>query len=132
MTTHSTFGETVLRALLLVMLAEDRDSEIERKVVHDLYEWLVEEELSDELLDKEIAAIQSDREIAWASVKELAPDLADHSRAELFKASVVVLMADAELDESELEVVWRLGRALRLGNVDMRHLMREVWREQKQ
>ena len=121
--------DLALRALTLVLAAEERAGDEELAAVCREYHVLTGDHVDHDRVLEEADRVSAGREDSW-DLMESAVVTPEWSEA-LVKAGIRVLMADADMDASEIEVVWRLGRSMDLGNVRMRVLLNEVWRERE-
>lgn len=119
-------ADAVLSATVLVMLADGNDSDAEHEYV--LGTWLdaTGEGLDHAVLTAKIAACRRDPEGTWTLLAGQVAPLSADERQIVFKAAVLCLLADAEMDIGEMMAIRKM--AATLGIADYKKLMNEIWR----
>lgn len=119
------FSRTLLRAMVLVMVADGIGSDMELQVVAERYESLTQRTIDREQLRSRIATLK-DASPFWTAVQE--SNLPEDQRESILRACIAVAMADSELAETEMETLGKIAKALGVRGRRLRELMSETWR----
>lgn len=119
-------AQALLTAIILVMLADGQDSTSEHEYLRDAWRRTTGTEIDDALVARLITEARRDPEGLWARLEYQASSLAPDTRILVFKASILCLLADAEMDVGEMIALRRMASTMGIPNY--RQVMSEVWR----
>ena len=123
--------DLALRAMVLVASVDGERHPAEDQLAMLIYWRSQNTTLSqaeyDELWDETVA----DPEAAWGRIEARRAELGPEQRQELVRCVVRAAMADDELEESELRMFRRAGRAVGLEPAEVKAIANAVWREER-
>lgn len=119
------FRPAVLRIMILMMMADGRIAESEKRMIIDLNERLTGRKLSFAAIDEHIAALVGAGRSALDYAATVAPLLNEPGKELVLKAAFSVAVADGRIHESERALLHRLGRALGMSAGHVRAVLSE-------
>jgi tellurite resistance protein len=122
----SPFEPVVLRAMVLMMIADGKIRETEEELIRRVHEGLTGSQPPPGLVESELASLNEEKRSVEAYLEEETEGWKERERRDLLMAACMVSVADRELVRDERVLLIRFGRALGLSAATVRGIHDEL------
>jgi tellurite resistance protein len=123
------FNKAMRRAMIEMMLADGVIDADEITTIQDIYEQLSGQKLTMADIKKDIHKAEQQKAGLEKALAEVAPALNDEGREMVIKATFLVAAADGEFDESEIELLLKIGIGLGMSPAHIKASIDEMMQE---
>ncbi|MBT3223798.1 MAG: hypothetical protein HN348_32420 [Proteobacteria bacterium] len=125
-------ADLLLKAMTLVVGADDKGHEEETRVIGEAFQEIVGRPLSEEQLAANILAVRMDMPSVWQEVEKHRVLLLPEEKDVVLLGVVKTCIADSELQDEELVLLTKLARSLDIPGKRLRGVMQQAWRQERQ
>lgn len=119
----------MLDAMALVVAADDEGEEHETPMVAEVYEKLTQQILAPVDWSATLTTARAEADRVWAAFDSHKTLLIPDEKDLILTAAVLVCIADAELQDTELQLLSRMARHLGVPIPQLRQAMNKAWQE---
>ncbi len=126
------FFIAVKQVMIAMLLADGEIDDSEVLALQSIYQELTGAQIPEDELREEIAVINGSGSSAIQLIQELSPTLNNPGKEMVIRAAYQIAAADGHVDDSELQLIGKLGQTMALSNAHINGLMQEVAAQQQQ
>lgn len=119
------YEKAVKHSMVLIMLADGVIDDNEKTTVLAIINKFSHNDLSQYQLENYIKQVQKEKEDVTTYLKKIGPSLNEHGKEVIIKSALSVAAADGHIDQSELDLIAQMGKAMEMSTAHLKGILAE-------
>lgn len=115
--------------MIKMMLADGIIDENEKRLVLDIINRFGNNDLNENELDDLIKEIELDKKDVAHYLKQICSSLNEHGKETIIKCALNIAIADGNFDESEKQLIIKMGEALEMSSSHLKGIFSEMFEQ---
>ena len=121
------YEKAIRHSMVLIMLADGVIDENEKNQVLNIINKFGKNDLSMTELETYIDIVQKENEDVTTYLNKIGTSLNEHGKEIIIKCALSVARADGNIDDSELELISKMGRSMEMSSAHVKGIFNELF-----
>lgn len=123
---QSEYEKAMRHTMVLIMLADGEIDDNEMDTVHLIINKFGHNDMTRPELEAYVAGVQRSQEPVDTYLKKVTPYLNEHGKETIIKCALAVAASDGHIDQTELDVVHSMAKAMEMSNSHVKGIISEM------